>query len=480
MAIDTRRQSGDVLQQSLGSAGARLLAHTTKTNVKMAGVTPKWLLQLLPWVDVHSGTYRINRKKVVVPRERRIALVHDNGHTHVTAESLQALSLLSEVDEGLLAALADRFESERVEAGATVVEEGADGDKFYVIAQGRLEVSTLGLYGQRLRLEILGEGSYFGEVSLLGGGSRTATVTALTPCLLLSLERRRFDEMLDRAPGVRERLEARMQQRNATKATAVNEYGEETTEVYSGTEAEPHLPHVFVDYDESPTEIPLHVLQSVLRINTRISDIYSDPHDQLQEQLRLTIAPIIERQEWEIVNNPDIGLLHTAPPAMRVQTRSGPPTPDDLDELLARVWKKPSFFLAHPRAIAAFGRECTRRGTPPPTVELFGSPFMTWRGVPLVPCDKLAIDETIRDGKMTGVTNILLMRVGEEFQGVVGLRFSGLAGEVAPSLSVRLMGIDDTATASYLVTLYHGVAPLVDDAVGVLENVSVSHYHDYA
>jgi hypothetical protein len=55
------------------------------------------------------------------------------------------------------------------------------------------------------------------------------------------------------------------------------------------------------------------------------------------------------------------------------------------------VWKEPGFFLAHPRAIAAFGRECTRRGVPPPTVNLYGSQFLTWRGIPLVPSDKLAI-----------------------------------------------------------------------------------------
>ena len=53
---------------------------------------------------------------------------------------------------------------------------------------------------------------------------------------------------------------------------------------------------------------------------------------------------------------------------MTLSTRTGAPTPDDLDELIARVWKEPAFFLAHPRAIAAFGRECTRRGVPPPTV----------------------------------------------------------------------------------------------------------------
>ena len=163
---------------------------------------------------------------------------------------------------------------------------------------------------------------------------------------------------------------------------------------------------------------------------------------------------------------------------MRIQTRTGPPTPDDLDDLLAHVWKEPAFFLAHPRAIAAFGRECTRRGVPPPTVNLFGSPFLTWRGVPLVPSDKLLVNRTGGDGS-AGLTNILLMRVGEPKQGVVGLHQTGLPGEQVPGLSVRFMGIDDYSTASYLVTLYYSAAVLTEDALAVLENVEVGNYHDY-
>src|SRR6516162_6823496 len=117
-----------------------------------------------------------------------------------------------------------------------------------------------------------------------------------------------------------------------------------------------------------------------------------------------------EREESEIINDPEDGLLYAAAPSMRIRTRSGPPTPDDFDDLLSRVWKEPAFFLAHPRAIAAFGRECTRRGVPPPTVQMFGSPFLTWRGVPLVPSDKIPINgETRSYGG--GTTNILLMRV---------------------------------------------------------------------
>ena len=136
---------------------------------------------------------------------------------------------------------------------------------------------------------------------------------------------------------------------------------------------------------------------------------------------------------------------------MRIKTRTGAPTPDDLDELIAKVWKEPAFFLAHPRAIAAFGRECTRRGVPPPTVSLFGSPFLTWRGLPLVPVRQGA-------GRRDGKTKILLLRTGEKKQGVVGLFQPGVPGEVRPSLSVRFMGINRKAIASYLISLYCSLA----------------------
>ena len=92
-----------------------------------------------------------------------------------------------------------------------------------------------------------------------------------------------------------------------------------------------------------------------------------------------------------MLNNAHYGLLNSVFNAQKIKTRKGAPTPDDLDELLTKVWKEPLLFLAHPRTIAAFGRECTRRGVPPPTVTLFGTPFLTWRGVQLISTDKIAI-----------------------------------------------------------------------------------------
>jgi len=232
------------------------------------------------------------------------------------------------------------------------------------------------------------------------------------------------------------------------------------------------LPETFVNYDEHPREYFLNAVTTVLDIQTRVSDLYSRPIDQVREQLRIIIEKVKEKQEGQLINNPTYGLIPNAVPGQIIQTLKGAPTPDDLDELITKVWKEPAFFLAHPKAIAAFGREATYRGVPPATVTLFGSPFITWRGIPLVPSDKLEIDAN-------GKTKILLLRTGEKRQGVVGLFQPGLPGEVSPSLSVRFMGINHKAVASYLVSLYCSLAILTIDALAVLEDVDVGQYHEY-
>jgi hypothetical protein len=240
-----------------------------------------------------------------------------------------------------------------------------------------------------------------------------------------------------------------------------------------GHEDESTLVSTFVEYQQEPREYRLSSINAVLNVHTRVSDLLNSPFDQVREQLRLLIESVKEKQESELLNNADYGLLHSDEDAQKIKTRKGPPTPDDLDELLTKVWKEPSIFLAHPRAIAAFGRECTRRGVPPPTVSLFGTPFLTWRGVPLVPSDKIAIRSKDQKSK------ILLVRVGEKKQGVIGLFQPGLPGEQSPGLSVRFMGIDQRALASYLVSLYCSAAVLVPDAIALLEDVDVGQYHEY-
>lgn len=239
------------------------------------------------------------------------------------------------------------------------------------------------------------------------------------------------------------------------------------------------IPQGYIDYEKDPREYILNPISTIVKISTQVSDIYSKPYDQSEEQLRLSVECLRERQDYELVNSNDYGLLKNAAASQRVRTRNGHPTPDDLDELISKVWKEPSFFLAHPRAIAAFGRECTRRGVPPATVNMFGSQFIAWRGIPLIPTNKLLIDGKLDPKCETGRTNILLVRTGEEKQGAIGLYQSNLPGEQSQGLSVRFMGIDYQGVSLYILLLYSSACILSRDAVGVLEDVEIGNYYDY-
>jgi hypothetical protein len=260
-------------------------------------------------------------------------------------------------------------------------------------------------------------------------------------------------------------LRAHVEVFRAGPQAAQNKYGEAAIELASGHEGEPALPGTFVDYEASPREYHLSTSQTVLRVHTRVADLYNEPMNQTEQQLRLTIEALRERQEHEMVNNREFGLLHNADLKQRIQTRTGPPTPDDLDELLSRR-RKTEYLLAHPTAIAAFGRECNRLGLYPQTIDMAGHMVPAWRGVPLLPCNKIPISDT-------RTTSIMAMRTGESEQGVVGLHQAGIPDEVQPSLSVRFMGISEKSIVSYLVTAYYSAAVLVPDALGILENVEL-------
>ena len=357
--------------------------------------------------------------------------------------------------------------------------EGKDRNKFFIIAQGQVEVLSKGVHGSDLRIALLTEGEFFGESDLVSEAPSDVTVRTITPCIFLTLSRKRLDEALAKKPGLKTEFHKVIAEHLELLST-VNKYGEKNIDLVSGFAENVEIPETFVDYSATPREYSLSAIQTVVRVHTRVSDLFNGPYDQLAEQMRLTVEGIKERQEWELINSQKFGLLHSATPAMRISTRYGAPTPDDLDELLALVWKKPAFFLAHPKAIAAFERECTWRGVPPVTANLFGAPIITWRGVPLIPSDKLEIKGRYRSHQWLGTTNILLLRVGEADQGVVGLHQTGIPGEIMPSLSARFMGTDTLGVSNYLLSLYFSLAVLTDDALGVLENVEVGYYHDYA
>jgi hypothetical protein len=279
---------------------------------------------------------------------------------------------------------------------------------------------------------------------------------------VLTLSRTAFQEVSNSSDSLREQLVMF----EANVALGTNEHGEAEVQLASGHSGEPELPGTFVDYDLAPREYELSLAQTVLRVHTRVADLYNEPMNQTEQQLRLTIEALRERQEHEMVNNREFGLLHNADLSQRIPTRTGPPTPDDMDEVLSKVWKEPSVFLAHPKAIAAFGQECSRQGLYPPNVDFNGHQVPAWRGIPVLPCNKIPITEH-------RTSSIMLMRVGEQSQGVVGLHQIGLPDEYQPGLSVRFMGISEKAIISYLVSCYFSAAVLVPDALAILENVEL-------
>ena len=455
---------------SLSTAAARNLATTTKSVPQMQGITTRWLLKLLPWVEASGGTYRVNRRLSYTVGDGRIEFTSvGGGRVQVIPAELGELPALRDFDdEAVLNALAGRFEQREFQPGEVITEFGGQADRVYLIAHGRINKIGAGKYGNETMTGVLADGQYFGEQTLLQPDAIWEfTAKAATVCTVLSLPKQAFQQVVDQSPD----LTAHLQGIRERKSRPQDQHGEAEVAVAAGHDGEPDLPGTFVAYETSPREYELSVAQTVLRVHTRVADLYNQPMDQIEQQLRLTIEALRERQESELLNNREFGLLNNAEPAQHVHTRDGAPSPDDLDELLSVVWKDPSFFLAHPRAIAAFGRECNKRGIYPASVDVGGHQVPAWRGVPLFPCSKIPVAE--------GQTSkILLMRTGEDNQGVIGLRQTGIPDEYEPGLNVRFMNISEKGIISYLVSAYYSAAILVPDAVGVLENVALGQDAD--
>lgn len=456
-------------QMSLATAAARQLATTTKTVPQMQGISSRWLLKVLPWVHVAGGVFRVNRRLSYTVGDGRVSFTSAGAKVQVIPQELCELPLLRGFEEvEVLTALADRFEQKEYKAGAVITEAGKAADAIYLIAHGKVNKLGTGKYGEEAVLDVLADGDHYSyQVLLESQDYWQFTVKAVTPCTIMTLPQSAFEAVVAQSPALQKHL-AKFKTL-AMKKQDVS--GEAEISLAAGHTGEPVLPGTFVDYETAPREYELSVAQTVLQIHTRVADLFNEPMNQTEQQIRLTVEALKERKEHELINNREFGLLHNADLKQRIHTRSGPPTPDDMDELLATVWKDPSFFLANPRTIAAFGQECNRRGIYPTGIEMMGKLVPAWRGIPILPCGKIPISDT-------NTSSILLMRAGEKNQGVIGLHHAGIPDEIEPSLSVRFMGINEKAIISYLVTTYFSAAVLIPDALGILENVEIGRSQD--
>lgn len=113
-------------------------------------------------------------------------------HVPATVHELSRIGLLSSLPGEALTRLAERMTREEVPAGAAVVKQGEEGDRFYVVLGGMLNVTQ----EERGDRRILRPGDTFGEVALALKIPRTASVRAVTPALVASCDAATFDEFL--------------------------------------------------------------------------------------------------------------------------------------------------------------------------------------------------------------------------------------------------------------------------------------------
>ena len=114
------------------------------------------------------------------------------------------MPLFAQLPNAIVDRMAGRFKTENVSLGNKLIVEGEDGNKFFMIAQGQVEVLTKGVHGSDLRIALLTEGEFFGEVDLLSDKPSDVTVRTITPCVLVtpfSQRSRRGPQGIAEIPG---------------------------------------------------------------------------------------------------------------------------------------------------------------------------------------------------------------------------------------------------------------------------------------
>src|SRR4051812_14038876 len=305
--------SDQMSQTSLGEAAARNLADVTKPSAQMGSVSPRWLARMLPWVAVDAGTYRVNRVRVVGQEFEKVEPRIDGETAVLQPRQLRAIPLFSTLNEEVLAAFAQRLAVRQVPAGATIFQEGDDSDGMFIVCAGKVEIFGTNEGGKRVTLNVYGKGEYFGGVGTITGGRGNAGGRSMGALLLLHLPRDAVDQVTPADPQIGEALRTAVQSRLRHKEEVPIEL---TTHEGGG---EMVVSQTFVDYEECPRDYVLSSIMTTLRVHTRVMDLYKQPFDQLREQSRLTVDAMLERQEWELINNRSFGLLENVVPSMRLE-----------------------------------------------------------------------------------------------------------------------------------------------------------------
>ncbi|MBO3752505.1 cyclic nucleotide-binding domain-containing protein, partial [Streptosporangiaceae bacterium NEAU-GS5] len=244
----------------------------------MQGISSRWLLKILPWVQVSGGTYRVNRRLSYTLGDGRVTFTSTGARVQVIPAELGELPPLRGFDDpDLLQALAGRFTQHEHPPGTVLVQAGQPIDQVILIAHGKLDRIGHGPYGDETSLGVLADGDHMGSRAIVEEETWPETVKTVTACTVLTIPIQAVRELADQSDALRAHLEAYA----ASPQKAQDPSGEAEIALAAGHDGEPDLPGTFVDYETGPREYQLSVAQTVLRVHTRIADLYNDPMNQV-------------------------------------------------------------------------------------------------------------------------------------------------------------------------------------------------------
>ena len=206
------------------------------------------------------------------------------------ADWVRSIPLFRDLDDGEAAAVASIATRKLFKRGQHVVRQGDDADAAYVVMHGRLKVTVTPRMGgeKAAALGIMGPGDVFGELALLSGAKRTATVSALEPTQVIVLGGTRFHGLLRSSPG----LAYKVLRHVAKRLTQLTEHVEATR----GTDVGARLVHKLSELaashgekSEKGTRITLKLSQSDL------AEMVSATRESVNKHLRAMAPNVTHR-----------------------------------------------------------------------------------------------------------------------------------------------------------------------------------------
>lgn len=168
---------------------------------------------------IESGTHREmlaaeGYYKELWDKQNGLSVSLSGEEAEIDENRLARLPFFRDMNIDVLREIKDLFNTETFSAGQAVIHEGEAGNKFYIIARGKVEISKRPVGdAERIRLAVLADGDHFGEIALLENIPRTADVSALTECTFLTLQRKVLHYVLSQYPELDARVREKLKER---------------------------------------------------------------------------------------------------------------------------------------------------------------------------------------------------------------------------------------------------------------------------